>query len=91
MFDAELDHRWRLSDALSTVERLAYRFEDDSIAGDTHAWDIVVGVQYAMGDLFGELTFEYDRLGLPESEDEEYGVYFRLRRDIRDVFAFARR
>ncbi len=87
MIDVGLDHRWRLSESMSTVERFAYRFESDSIAGDTHAWDVVVGLQYAMGDLFGELTVEYDRLGLPGSEDEDFGVYFRLRRDFRDVFA----
>ena len=87
MIDVELDHRWRLSESLSTVERFAYRFEDCSIEGITHAWDAAVGFQYVMGDLSGELTFEYDRLGLPDSGDEDFGVYFRLRRDIQDVFA----
>jgi hypothetical protein len=85
MIDVELDHRWRLSDALSTVERVAYRFEDDSVAGDTHAWDLTAGLEYAMGDLTGELTFEYDRLHLPDSEEDDYGVYFMMRREFPDV------
>ena len=86
MLDLELDHRWRLTESLSTLGRLAYRFEDDSVAGDTHAWDAVVGFEYVMGDLSSELTFEYDRLDLPDSDDEDFGVYFRLRRDIGNVF-----
>ena len=71
MVDVGLDHRWRLSESLSAMERVAYRFEDCSEEGITNAWDVVVGLEYAMGNLFGELTFEYDRLGLPRSEDED--------------------
>ncbi len=85
MIDVELDHRWRLSDSLSTVERVAYRLEDDSIAGDTHGWDVTAGLEYVVGDLTGELTFEYDRLDLPDSEEDDYGVYFRVRRELPDV------
>ncbi len=87
MIDVELGHRWRLTEALSTVERFSYRFEDDSVAGDTHGWDVTAGIEYVVGDLSGELTFEYDRLKLPGSSEEGIGVYFRLRRDIRNVFA----
>ena len=87
MVDVELDHRWRLTESLSTVERIAYRFEDDSVAGDTNSWDVTAGLEYIVGDFSGELTVEYDRLGLPESEEEDFGVYFRVRRDIPNVLA----
>jgi len=87
MIDVELDHRWYLTEHLATVERLAYRFEDDSIAGDTHSWDVTAGLEYRVGDLSGELTIEYDRLGLPDSEEEDMGVYFRVRRDIPNLLA----
>ncbi|MGB2984626.1 MAG: hypothetical protein WBE26_01975 [Phycisphaerae bacterium] len=85
MLDVELDHRCRLADSLSTVGRVAYRLEEDSIDGTTHAWDVTAGLEYAMGDLSGELTFEYDRLDLPHSEEDNYGVYLRLRRELPDV------
>lgn len=85
MIDLELDHRWRLTDSLATVERLAYRFEDDSAAGDTHAWDITAGLEYVIGDLSSELVFEYDRLDLPDSDEENFGVYVRLRRELPNV------
>jgi hypothetical protein len=85
MLDVELDHRWRLTDSLATIERVAYRLEDDSIDGTTHSWDVTAGLEYAMGDLSGELTFEYDRLDLPHSVEDDYGVYVTLRRELPDV------
>ena len=86
MIDVELDYRRRFGKGLSTIGRLGYRFEDDSISGETHAWDAVLGFKYVMGELSSELTLEYDRLKLPGSEDEEFGLYFRLRRNLGDVF-----
>jgi hypothetical protein len=85
MLDVELDHRWRLTESLSTVERLAYRLEDDSIDGDTHGWDVTAGLEYVVGDFSSELTFEYDRLDLPDSDDENFGVYLRVRRELPNV------
>lgn len=87
LLDVQLDHRWQMTRTWSTVERVGYRFEDDSIDGDTQGWDVSAGVQYSLGDLSAELTFEYDRLALPQSEDDSYGVFFTLRREIRNVLA----
>ena len=87
LLDLEIDHRLRLSDRLSVVQRLLYRWEDDSAAGDTHGWDVVAGLNYRVGDLSAELTFEYDRLDLPGSEEDDYGVYVRIRRDIPNILA----
>ena len=85
LIDIQLDHRWRLTEWLSTIERVTYRFEDNSIQGDTHGWDVTAGFEYAVGDLLGELTFEYDRLNLPGSDEEDFGIYFRIRREIPNV------
>lgn len=87
MLDLGLDHRWRLAEAWSTVERIAYRLEADSRDGDTHAWDVIAGLQYARGDLSGELTFEYDRLDLPGSQEDNLSVYLRIRRELPNVLA----
>jgi hypothetical protein len=87
VIDVELDHRWQLTEALSTMQRLAYRYQNDSVDGLTHDWDARIGFEYLVGDLTSELTLEYDRLDLSGSEEEDYGVYFRIRREIRDVLA----
>ncbi len=87
MVDLELDHRWRLTDATSVIQRLAYRLENDSTAGRTHGWDATAGVEYVVGDLRSELTFEYNRLDLPESEEDDFGLYIRVRRELPNVFA----
>ncbi len=85
--DVQVDHRWRLRDDLSTFERLGYRWEDDSLRGITNAWDFTAGIDYVLGDLTAQLAFEYDRLDLPESTDDDYGLYLRLRREFPDVLA----
>ena len=85
LIDVTLDHRWRLSESLSTLERLAYRHENGSIGGTTQGWDVSAGFEYVRGDLSAELTFEYDRLDLPGSEEDDYGVYLRVRRDLGDL------
>lgn len=87
MLDLELDHRRRLSESWSTLYRVAYRLENDSSDGRTHAWDVAAGVEYVFGDLSGELTFEYDRLDLPDSQEDDFGLYLRVRREFRDVLA----
>jgi hypothetical protein len=38
-----------------------------------------------VGDLASELTFEYDRLDLPGSCEDDFGVYFHVRRELPDV------
>jgi len=87
MVDVSLDHRLRLSDSVSTIQRLAYRLENDSTAGRTNAWDATTGVEYVAGDLHGEVTFEYNRLDLPESQEDDFGLYFRIRRELPNVLA----
>lgn len=87
MLDVALDHRWRLSDSYSTIQRVAYRLENDSTAGRTNGWDVTAGVEYVVGDLHSELTFEYNRLDLPRSEEDDFGLYFRVRRELRNAFA----
>ncbi len=86
LLDVSIDHRYRLSDAVYTVERVAWRYQDDSAEGITTGWDVTAGLEYVMGDLSGELTFEYDRLELPSSKQDDYGIYFRIRRELQDVW-----
>lgn len=85
--DVEVDHRWRLSENVSTLERLAYRYQDDSMEGITRGWDVAAGLEYVTGDLSGEVTFEYDALDLPGSREDDFGVFVRVRREFNDVLA----
>ena len=64
-----------------------YRLEEDSADGSTQGWDVSIGMRYAVGDLTGEFTLEYDRLDLPGSDDEDFGAFFRLRREFSNVLA----
>jgi hypothetical protein len=82
MLDVELDHRWRLDETVSTFERLTYRWEDDSVDGITQGWDATAGVEYTVGDLTAQVSVEYDRLDLPDSTEDDVGVWLRIRRDI---------
>ncbi len=85
LVDVQLDHHLRMSDTVSIVERLSYRYERDSSRGITQAWDVSAGIDFEIGQLSGELVLEYDRLGLPESEEDDYGVFFRVRREFPDA------
>lgn len=87
MLDVELDHRWRLGDRLATFERLTFRWEDDSVDGMTKAWDATAGVDYTIGAFTAEVSVEYDRLDLPDSIEDDVGIYVRVRRDIPNVLA----
>jgi len=87
ILNMEVNHRWHLGENLSTVERLTFRWEDDSVDGITRAWDATSGVNYRVGDFSAELTVEYDRLDLPDSIEDDVGLYVRVRRDIPDIFA----
>jgi hypothetical protein len=85
--DTELDHRYRFSESWSTRSRLGYRLEDDSVDGVTHGWDAVSGLTGVWGDLTCEITFEYHRLALPRSEEDDVGVYVKIQRTFPDVLA----
>jgi hypothetical protein len=82
MLDLELDHRWFLGESVSTFERLTYRWEDDSVDGMTHAWDATAGLEATVGDLTAQVSVEYDRLDLPDSTEDDVGVWLRIRRNL---------
>lgn len=87
LLDFSVDHRWRVNDWLSTIERVAFRFEDDSLDGLTRGWDVTAGLEFLYGDLSGELTVEYDRLDLTGSLEDDIGIYFRIRRELPNLLA----
>ncbi len=86
LLNLELDHRWYLNESLSATNRLAFRWEDDSVDGDTNAVDLSAGLSYALGDLLVDLTVEYDLLDLPESKEDGFGVWLTVRREFPNLF-----
>ena len=85
--DLALDHRWQLRRDLASFERFNYRWQDDSVRGNTNGWDVTAGFDYVIGELTAQFVVEYDRLDLPGSVEDDVGVYLRLRRDFQDVLA----
>ena len=86
ILELELDHRWAVNDSLIAVNRATYRWEDDSVDGDTNAVDLATGLRYALGDLSVDLTVEYDLLDLPRSKEDGFGVWLTVRRDFPSLF-----
>jgi hypothetical protein len=80
--DLDLTDRMRVTRYLSATLGAAYRWEDDSIDGETNALDLSCGLQLVRGQLDVHLTAEYDLLDIGESEDRDYGVWLRVRRNL---------
>lgn len=77
----ELDAYW--SATLGT----SYRFERDSIDGDTNAVDLEWGFHFQRGRMGLDLTAEYDLLRLADNRDEGFGVWVNIRRDLSHLLA----
>jgi len=44
--------------------------------------DLAAGLSYALGDLYVELSVEYDLLDLPNSKEDGFGVWLTVRREF---------
>lgn len=84
--DLELSHRWLINDKLSTNNRAVYRWQDDTVAGLTNGVDLSTGLEYLWGDMTVELSADYDLLDLPDSREDGFGVWLKLRRDFPNLF-----
>jgi hypothetical protein len=80
--DLNLKDRTRVTETLSLMNGLAYRWEDDTKDGTTHGVDWECGFQYVRGALSIELTVEYDLLSIVDNQDGGLGVYLNVRRNL---------
>ncbi len=82
LFDAGVGYRCLLGDRSECRFQALYRYEDDSIFGATHGFDLNGGIFWQIGLFTASVELEYDRLDLPGSNDETFAAWFRLRREI---------
>lgn len=80
--DLDLRDRIQLNRHLSLLTALDYHWEDDSIDGETNGLDVEFGIEFVRGYLSIDLTFEYDLLHVLSNEEQGYGVYLNIRRDL---------
>jgi len=82
LLDLGLSYRYLLGTRLEASASADYRFETDSLFGRTQGVDLTGSVAYRMG-LFSVLVeVEYDLLDLPNSSDNTFAVWVKLRREI---------
>ncbi len=84
-FDVDLSDRLTISPTFWIDTTLGYRFEDDSIAGNTNGVDLASTLGYSRNYFNLELTVEYDLLYLPDSRENGLGVFLNVRRDISHI------
>lgn len=84
--DIDLADRIQLNNDLSVMTTAGYRWEDDSVDGETNGVDVECGLRYTRGQLTVELTMEYDLLSIAQNRENGFGVFLNLRRDLTHVF-----
>jgi hypothetical protein len=80
--DVELNDRMQINEFLSFNGGAAYRWEHDSIDGETNAVDVSAGLQYIRGLLTVELVVEYDLLDIVRNDDSGFALFLNVRRDL---------
>jgi hypothetical protein len=59
-----------------------YRFQHDSIFGDTNGVDLSAAVEWRIGQFSLRFEAEYDMLDLPGSLDHGVSFWLKLKREI---------
>jgi hypothetical protein len=82
LFDAGMSYRYLLGERVEASAGARYRFENDSLFGETHGVDLTTSIAYRIG-LFSVLfEVEYDMLDLPGSHDGTLAAWLKLKREI---------
>jgi len=82
LLDLGLTHRSVLTRTVETNASAMYRFQNDSLFGETQGVDVTISLAYRIGEFDLLLEGEYDMLDLPGSTDNSLGVWVKLRRRI---------
>ena len=82
LLDVRLDYRHNFNTRTSLRTAAAYRFEHDTISGDTYGLDLESEFEYRIGQLTLSLAVEYDNLRIASSNEEGLAVWFKIRRDF---------
>lgn len=82
LVDLGMSHRYVLSRDFETNASALYRFQNDSLFGETQGVDVTASLSYRIGDFTLLVEAEYDMLDLPGSTDNSLGVWLKVRREI---------
>jgi hypothetical protein len=82
LLDLDVAYRRVIGGNLEATASAAYRFETDSIIGDTHGADLRASIEYRRGLFTALMEIEYDMLNLPDSDDDTLAFWFKIRREI---------
>ncbi len=82
MLDTGLFYRYVASDRFEASASASYRFENNSLTGETHGVDLAAALEYKIGELSVLVEAEYDMLDLPASTDNTAAVWFKVRRSF---------
>ncbi|MFA5865582.1 MAG: hypothetical protein WC975_12965 [Phycisphaerae bacterium] len=91
LFDISLDYRHPLIRRVDFTARGAYRYENDTLQGQTNGIDFCSGFQYRIGLLAISCDVEYDKLAVAGTRDDGLSVWIKIRRDIPDLLGLGRR
>lgn len=82
ILDMGLTHRYLLAPRLEVNSSALFRFENDSLFGETQGVDLTSSVSYRIGQMTVLIEAEYDMLDLPGSTDNSLGLWLKVRREI---------
>lgn len=82
LLDMGLDYRFVMGPKVETGVTAAYRYQDDSIYGLTNGVDLRGNVAYRIGQFTVLFEIEYETLSLPSSDQDSFGFWIKVRREI---------
>jgi hypothetical protein len=82
LLDLGLNYRLLLARDLEANATANYRFENDSLFGNTHGVDLLAVLEWHIGFFSLRFEAEYDVLNLPDSRDNAVSFWLKLKRDI---------
>jgi hypothetical protein len=82
LVDVGSTYRYLLNRNLEANASLMYRHEDDSYYGNTDGVDLTAAVDWKIGYFTLRFETEYDLLSLPDSRDDGFAFWIKLRREI---------
>lgn len=81
-FDIGTSYRYLIMRDLEANASATYRYEEDTILGETHGIDVATGVAWKIGEFSLRFEAEYDMLDLPGSRDQGVAFWIKLQRDF---------
>ncbi len=82
LLDLGTTYRYLMARNLEANASAMYRFQDDSLWGDTNGVDLSAAVEWRIGYFTLRFEAEYDVLNLPGSLDHGASFWIKLRREI---------